>query len=106
MIPRQRITRGTYEKIELGMTDVEVQAILGPPTNLNNMPRYTAASGGPIRGRSTTHEVDWICNDIMIQVYFDETDRVAGTGLASVRRNPKPFLERLLDCMRIQKQQP
>ena len=100
---RRRISRTNYERIELGMTAVEVQDILGPPTDFDNSPRYSAMLSGAIRGRSTSEELDWIGSDVMIEVYFDETGRVAGTSLASVRLYPRTFLERMVDYLRIQK---
>jgi hypothetical protein len=67
--PRPGVTKGNFDRIEIGMTRAEVEEILGPPTE--DFPRGVLALGlgidGPIWENDRGDEA---------QIRFDENNRV------------------------------
>ena len=103
--PPSRITRENFDRVREGMTQAEVEAILGPPgdyrTRLGDT-NYDFAEEGwrtdrdeydptiatwrrPISGGSVI--ADWVGDTIRVQVYADDTRGVALSSAVERRRN-------------------
>jgi SmpA / OmlA family len=106
-----RINEKTYEQIEVGMTEEQVQAILGCPPGNYSMHGTTWLGSGPRiywlhpEGSSSQFEPDvvskaWITDDLLIGVYFDRDGRVDRKWREDVspgkREHPLPRLWRRL----------
>ena len=97
-----RITKENYDRIRLGMSCSEVEAILGPPgdyrtrlgdtkfherwqTDLDEYDPTIATWRSPIPGGRAI--ADWVGDTIRVQVYADDTQRVALCIAVERRRN-------------------
>ena len=76
--PRSRITQDDSDRIKIGMTRAEVQAILGPPgDHRTNAPPPRGRSGGSTRPSGTGGD-RWVGDEGTLQVLFNSDDRVRG----------------------------
>jgi hypothetical protein len=97
-----RITKENYDRIRLGMSCSEVEAILGPPgdyrtrlgdtkfhegwqADLDEYDPTIATWRMPISGGSVI--ADWVGDTIRVQVYADDTRGVALSRAVERRRN-------------------
>ena len=100
--PPSRITRENFDRVREGMTQAEVEAILGPPgdyrtrlgdtkfhegwlTDLDEYDPTIATWRRPISGGSVI--ADWVGDTIRVQVYADDTRGVALSSAVERRRN-------------------
>lgn len=93
-----RVTQANLEKIQVGMTMDEVQAILGRPSR----PAYPYPSGA--RPRGPIHEFAddrfWKTSRDVIVVHFDLEGRVETRYLAKLGPDNRYLWERLRDSLR------
>src|SRR5262245_28274950 len=68
--PRPGVTKANFERIRVGMTLEEVQAVLGPASP-NGLGVCSMAAG---------HEEVWFREDVLVCLSFDATGRVRGKG--------------------------
>jgi hypothetical protein len=96
---RQKVARGRLidqehcDRIKVGMSQAEVEVILGgPPGDFTTQP---VVFGGPrLTGFPLVRWEHWVGNRAMIQVLFDEQDRVQFVWLGDDPiRVPPPSLE-------------
>ena len=87
-----RINRASYDQIEPGMNQAEVEAIIGVPMGSYDSPGpYTVTEFQFEAGRraTTVFIPHWAGPTHMIRVYFDTTDnRVVGKELAEPVQRP------------------
>jgi hypothetical protein len=75
-------TSEAYRQVQAGMTEVEVERVLGmPPGDYSTAPTeflhiYTGGSG--IIKRKATSILTWTGNDLEVDVYFDQNGLVIG----------------------------
>src|SRR5262249_34741461 len=102
--PRDRITAESWEKIRLGMTEKEVEDILGGPgTNIKDIEEFERTRGVPLikveiqllegLGRRITEAAKvWIGRSGVIMIEFDKSD-VTNKHFWEVK--PNSFLDRV-----------
>lgn len=99
--PRHPLGWRGYQKIELGMTERQVEEALGaPPGSHLDLPEgeklvYDHAAEVS-RGRSEAPRgLSWVSNEGNLGVAFDEAGRVVGVTFTPLRRANVPLLDRL-----------
>jgi outer membrane protein assembly factor BamE (lipoprotein component of BamABCDE complex) len=79
------VRRHHLERVEIGMTRAEVEALLGgPPGDYRTNPERFSISHHSLaqfRLEEAYAKDDWIVDEAMIQVWFDANDRVVRTRL-------------------------
>jgi hypothetical protein len=99
--PRSAINRENFEKVQVGMTLAEVEAILGGPER-DESSRFRAG-GFRLGGIGLwPRPREWVSNDMAIRVHFamfDGEERVTCAEIEAVggeRENPLAMFRRLL----------
>jgi hypothetical protein len=72
-------------RITDGMSEVEVEEVLGGPPGDYTTGPYNIALGG-IMGNGATHSREWLTDEGGIVVYFDEMDLVVATRFNWITR--------------------
>jgi hypothetical protein len=107
--PRTAITRENFDRIEVGMTLAEVEAILGGPPREEATGPFVPRDGDP-DSVWITHEFmviigpgapafpadrGWAAHSLLVWVTFDAEGRVSAKNCLPVRRATEPLLDRL-----------
>ena len=74
--PQHRITRESFARIQAGMTEQEVEAILGVPAGYYATARVAFAECYDLRVPAGAVEKQWTCDEGTILVFFYPADRV------------------------------
>jgi len=89
--PRHRITKESYDAIQIGMTEQEVEAVLGARAGVHTSRCDTGSygigrCGDPMLGKDIKAGKEWVTEAVSVYIFFDENGRVArkcsGTGVA------------------------
>jgi hypothetical protein len=72
----ESFNKATFDKIQLGMTEQEVIAILGPANANQNLTRFKLVMFERGPGQETTGFGAWTDHKHLIEVFFDRQDRV------------------------------
>ena len=101
--PRVRITAESYNMIEIGMTEKEVEGILGGPgkSELLNMKNVAKEKGLPIiemfQGQIPKPKI-WKGRRGIVQIQLDEESRVSGKSFLGFGERSS-FIDRLRDWL-------
>jgi hypothetical protein len=91
--PGPGITRVNFGKIRAGMTERDVEDLLGCPAGdyrEGEVLGWRPAAGG-WQAEEITYRRSWFGNDLFIHVQFDESDRVVGAfAVETWSPNPPP----------------
>jgi hypothetical protein len=71
-----RITRENFDRIQNGMSQAEVEAVLGPPGDYRSGPTYPDIAPQPKKG---SPPIWWKANGAQIWVFFDPSGHVDDT---------------------------
>jgi len=107
--PRHRITEENFEAIQKGMTEEEVEAILGVPAGVyvsgarTGWYRLSEGRGfslkGPVLiwlfGGNEWVAKEWVAKEISVVVWFHKDGRVAQTCKGWTESGNEPFLAKL-----------
>src|SRR5437868_14124913 len=75
LVPRSRITPANFDRIEEGMTKIELRAVLGPPDEEVRLVGYVVLASTHF---DTLHYLKWLKGPSYITVHFNDEDRVIG----------------------------
>lgn len=85
LTPRHRINHGSFEKIQVGMTLEEVEALVGvPPGDYASGPYHLASLCRFGWGGKQRLLVSWVGNEGQIQVLVDNEKKVCGSMWADI----------------------
>ena len=97
LLPRERVTRANFEKIEIGMSVADVETLLGPPDFEwydAIVPKPRTLDSGP-HGREQDYEQStgqgWNSAEITILVTADANGRIVRRDSADGRRRANAF---------------
>lgn len=93
-IPRHPITREAFEQIRLGMTEQEVEAVLGGPPGDYSSGTMTFVIEGKYRRGEGTEPKDWASDEGHIRVWFGD-GKVAGRQFFDAIVIEDPFFNKL-----------
>jgi len=79
----QRITKSNCSRIQKGMTRTQVEEIIGKPPK----PSSRVTELYPHNGLRS-HLTEWFTRRGMIEIYFDQNDRVREAGFYQPRKQP------------------
>ena len=103
--PAQRLGRAGYERVQLGMTEAEVEDVLGaPPGSHLDLPEgqtvsYVHAGAESKGARDGPKGLSWVSNTGHIGVTFGADGRVTGVAFTPLRRNNPTWLDRVREWL-------
>jgi hypothetical protein len=106
---RARINQVAFEHIRVGMTQAEVEAILGAPPGDYTTTHDVARSAGTVLSAEKMRRLfdvdspcraeDWWTDEVFIQVYFLPDGTVAAKEFAEYDPTKRPVLSRIQDWL-------
>jgi hypothetical protein len=92
-LPRDRITKHNYDRIEMGMTLPEVESILGRRWTPGSLGAVVVVDG-PVAGIWTPHREQWIGFKYSIIAHFDDEGKLTKKDFGRVI-NRQTYFEKI-----------
>jgi hypothetical protein len=100
-LPEHRISPETYKMIQEGMTEAEVERLLGVPPGNYSFPRMHSFVNGPGLHASSNKYVEWTANCGQIRACFDHAGKVRWARFHSVNDWPEHWFNTLRRWLRL-----
>jgi hypothetical protein len=99
--PQHRINRESFARIQEGMTEQEVESILGVPAGDYATARVAIAEDYDLRVPAGAVQKQWTCDEGTILVFFYPADKVCVSRFIQVARVDESFLDKARRWLRL-----